>query len=261
MNLEKINPENPFKDAEDKLLFAKALDRLNAAFKRNQPMFSDFLDPMRCEMFLQLLTKKRREMTIKAYGGFEGAERKKLVFFADESTEDKAFPITPIALTYNSRFSKPPTHRDYLGATLGLGLERGKIGDILLCEDGATMYVSSDVSEFICENLQQAGRTAIKAKPGETLPSAQTLGTEKRVTVPSLRVDAVISSAFNLSRREAAALIESEKVFVNWKPTKKTQTVSPGDTITIRGHGRATIDELGGNTRKDRIVLIMRIHG
>ncbi|MCL2577464.1 MAG: YlmH/Sll1252 family protein [Defluviitaleaceae bacterium] len=245
-----MNSENQ----EDKLLFAKVLDRLNSAIKKEQSAFTDFLDPVRCESFLSLLAKKApQEIIVKANGGFENAERKMLGMIADE----ESFPITPITFTYNARFSKPPSHRDYLGAVLGLGLERGKIGDILIGENGATIYVSSDVAEFICENLQQAGRTAIKGKIGEALTSIEPQGKEKRITVPSLRTDAVISSAFNLSRRESAALIESEKVFVNWKPVKKTQLIYLGDTITIRGHGRVVIKEQAGNTKKDRIILII----
>ncbi|MCL2387029.1 MAG: YlmH/Sll1252 family protein [Defluviitaleaceae bacterium] len=246
--------ENPFKDAEDKLLFAKTLDRLTAAQKKGQSTFTDFLDPARCEAFLAILTKKSPILPT-AQGGHENAERKQIGFVMEDDSSSEAFPITPVTFTYNEKFSKPPTHRDYLGATIGLGLDRSKIGDIRLGETGAVMYVSTDVAAYICENLQQVGRTAVKGKLGESLPNLEEQGKEKRITVPSLRLDAVVSSAFNISRGKATALIESEKVFVNWKQAKKTQSISPNDTITIRGLGRATIDQQEGNTKKDRIVL------
>ncbi|MCL2224729.1 MAG: YlmH/Sll1252 family protein [Defluviitaleaceae bacterium] len=252
--------ENPFKDSEDKLLFAKALDRLNFAEKRGASAFTDFIDPMRCEMFLQILQKKSLQgVEVTASGGHANAERKMIGFLAaaENNAEDCTFPITPLTFTYNAKFCTAPTHRDYLGAVLGLGLERGKIGDIIMHEAAATMYVSSDVAEYICENLQQAGRTAIKGKIGEAPQTAEPQGTQKRITVPSLRTDAVISSAFNISRREATALIDSEKVFVNWKPAKKTQLIAPADTVTIRGKGRVIINEQVGSTKKDRLVLVI----
>jgi RNA-binding protein YlmH len=251
--------ENPFKEAEDKLLFAKALDRFNSAIKSGQPTFTDFLDPLRCEKFSNQLVvnyhQLKSNINITSHGGHEEAERKMIGFNAE------IFPITPITFTYNARFSKPPTHRDYLGATLGLGLDRAKIGDIVLNETGAVIYVQSAAAPFVCENLQQVKRTAVKGLIG--LPKAaasETKSQEKRITVPSLRVDAVISSALNLSRAKAAALIENEKVFINWKAAKKTQTVSEGDKITVRGLGRVTIIRQEGFTKKDRAVLQVSIN-
>ncbi|MCL2198741.1 MAG: YlmH/Sll1252 family protein [Defluviitaleaceae bacterium] len=233
---------------DEKLIFAKVKDRLIAAEKRGQPTFSDFLDPVRCAEFCTRLPQTT------AYGGYKEAERKMLGFLCEEIAD---FPITAITFTYNEKFSAAPTHRDYLGSVLGLGLERTKIGDIRVSEHGAVMYVSSDIAEYICENLQQVKRTKVKGQMDEGLAVIEKPTREKRITVPSLRLDAVISSAFNLSRGKAAALIDAEKVFVNWKLTKKTHTVSEGDAITIRGTGRIKISEIAGSTKKDRIVLII----
>ncbi|MCL1884160.1 MAG: YlmH/Sll1252 family protein [Defluviitaleaceae bacterium] len=249
-------PENPFKDAEDKLLFAKTLDKFNSARKKGEA-FTDFLDPFRCAAFTKILAANR-EISVAEYGGFENAERKMLGFFT-ENASDEFFPITPITFTYNEKFSKPPSHRDYLGSVLGLGLERGKIGDIRIGESGAILYVSSDISEYICENLNQVKRTVVKGKIGETLQIAESQNIEKRITVPSLRADAVISSALNLSRGKVVTLFESQKVFINWKPAKKTQTLTEGDAITIRGLGRLKLNSIEGNTKKDRIILQITI--
>ena len=243
------------KDDEDKIIFAKALDRLTESVNKEISTFTDFIDPARCETLI-LIFKKMNKREIKSFGGHENAERKIIGFIVND---EEIFPITPITFTFNAKFCKPPSHRDYLGAVLGLGLERRKIGDILLGENGATIFVSSDIAEYICENLKQAGRVAIKGKIGEVITSVSQ-SKEKRITVPSLRTDAVISSAFNLSRRDSSALIESEKVFVNGKPAKKTQLISAGDTITVRGKGRAVIKEQCGTTKKDRIVLQLTIN-
>jgi len=245
-----LHTENPFKEPDDKLLFAKALDRLTAYEKKHQATFTDFLNPVQVAAFMQVLFKYE----ITCFGGYEGAEREMLGFGAEETA---TFPITPIIITYNEKFSKAPTHRDYLGATLGLGLDRCKIGDIRLAESGAIMYVSSDIAVYIAENLQQVGRVKVKTSldPNKTLAGIENTGQEKRVTVASLRLDAVLSAALNLSRGKVTTLIDSEKVFVNWKPAKKTQALNPGDNVTVRGMGRITIKNEGGRTKKDRIVL------
>jgi len=251
--------ENPFKDAEDKLLFAKVLDKYTAAAKSYSTTHTDFLDAARCANFMQVLTK-HSDITITTYGGYENAERKMIIFNNDDI--DVTTHIIPIAITYNEKFSKAPTHRDYLGAVLGLGLGRGKIGDIRMAagQSGATLYAVEDVAYFIAEHLTQVGRVAVKAKTHQELDGQESTGVTKRVTVPSMRLDAVLGAAFNLSRGKAAALIDAEKVFVNWQIAKKTYTIEPGETITVRGMGRATIDSQGGNTKKDRIVLEVTVN-
>ena len=251
--------ENHFRAPEDKLLFAKVLDKLASAQKKRQPAHTDFIDPARCSAFMQTLMSKRRDVIIGAFGGWEDAERKMIGFFPQDDEDTADFPISPIAVTYNEKFSKAPTHRDYLGAVLGLGLDRVKIGDICLSGTGAVMYVSNEVADYIAETLNQVGRTAVKAKKTaqseEETSGLEKAGQEKRITVASLRLDGVLSAAFNLSRGKVAALIENEKVFINWKAAKKTQLVSEGDTLTIRGMGRVTVDAVEGRSKKDRVVL------
>ena len=260
-----MNTENPFKDGEERLLFAKVLDKYNAACKNGSPAFTDFMDPARCAAFLQVLNSTKifqvvsdtNHLKCVPHGGYENAERKIIGFFPGEVAD---FPIVPVAVTYNQRFSKAPTHRDYLGAVLGLGLDRGKIGDIRLGESGAVMYVAEDVAHFIAENLSQVGRVSVKAEAGCEPEGLETAGQSRRITVPSMRLDAVLGSTLNLSRGKASLLIESEKVFVNWKIAKKTYNVAVGDAITVRGVGRVSVDALGGNTKKDRIVLEVTVN-
>ena len=244
--------QNPFKDPDDKLHFAKVLDKLAMHQKKYQPTFTDFLNPVQCAAFMHVLAKHTDAV---AYGGYTGAERTMIGFGGD------SFPITPISVAYNARFSTPPTHRDYLGAVLGLGLDRSKIGDICLVESGAVLYVSSEICEYITENLQQVGRTTVTTAANQIIAaSSENTGQEKRVTVSSLRLDAVLSPALNLSRGKAATLIESDKVFVNWKPAKKTYQLAPGDNVTVRGLGRITINTEDGRTKKERIVLTVTRH-
>jgi len=240
--------DNLFKNTDDKLLFAKVLDKLK------QRTFTDFLDPMRCASFMQALERIKGNVIVSVSGGYKDAERKMIGFDADE------FPITPIKVMYNQKFSKPPSHRDYLGSVLGLGLDRGKIGDICLTGDGAVVYVCESVVPFLLENLTTVGRTAIKVSIAETSHQTERTGISKRVTVASMRLDAILSTAFNLSRGKAATLIEAEKVLVNWKLAKKTQPLNIGDKITVRGMGRISIDNECGSTKKDRTVLEVTIN-
>jgi len=249
-----MHTDNPFRETEDRLLFAKALDRQKAAHIKNHATFTDFMNPQRSAVFLHQFAKMKVAAIV--YGGYEDAERKMLGFAApQEVLSNESFPIVPLTVVYNARFSKQLTHRDFLGAVLGLGLDRGKIGDIRLGASGTVMYVAQEVADFILESLIEVGRATVTVKSYENITDLEIPGTPKRITAASLRLDAIISEALHLSRSKAAALIESEKVFVNWALAKKTQQLCEGDTVTVRQVGRLKIDEIIGTTKKDRVAL------
>jgi len=276
-----MNPQNPFKEAEDRLQFAKALDCLKASQAKNHATFTDFLNPQRCVVFLQQFSKMHVEA--KAYGGYEEAERKMIgfappypkkatteyhyndiVIFPENAGQDgplsnNSFPIQSLSVTYSGSFSKQLTHRDFLGAVLGLGIDRCVIGDIRISNSGAIMYVANQMAGFITESLHEVGRQTVTATPSTEASDIETPGTPKRITAASLRLDAVISSALHLSRSKAAALIEGEKVYINWALAKKTRQLSEGDIVTVRQVGRLRLDSISGPTKKDRVALLITL--
>lgn len=246
--------QNPYKDADEKLLFAKVLDKYVQAQMRHMLTYTAFLDPVRCAAFIDIIKRAGHGLNMCAYGGYENAERKIIAFDTCE-IDIENFPIAPIAVTYNGRFCAAPTHRDYLGAVLGLGIVREKVGDIAIGSDGAVVYIAQDVALFVCENLNKVGRVTVQAAMGEIVAPPIAAGSTRRVTVASMRLDAVLSAAFNLSRGKASSLIEAGRVFVDWKEAKKNHTLTQGNTITVRGMGRVQVNLQGGTTKKDRIVL------
>jgi len=245
-------------EKNDKIQFAKVIDRQEATTFKST--FTDFLDPARCSSFLNILKREQKLERVFIYGGHEYAERKVIGFLAESEFEQaeeptSLFPITPLSVMYNSKFSKPPIHRDYLGSILALGLDRGKIGDIVLAMAGATVYVHSSIANFIAEHLLHVGQAPVTVKIGQVMPKPTSTANKKRTTVASMRVDCVIGGTFNLSRKDASVLVEREKVFVNWKTAKKSYIVKQGDIITVRGIGRVEIGEQVGITKKERIIL------
>ena len=226
------------------------LDKLNLSQKRRIQTHTQFIDAAHIAQFTQALAGEDAT----AYGGYEGAERQ-IIIFNNENTPT----ITPLAISFNEKFTTSPSHRDYLGAVLGLGLERTKIGDIRLGKNGAIMYVLEDVADFIAAALTQVGRVSVKVHTNIAKIDIEEVITERRITVPSMRLDAVVSGALNISRGKAAALIEADRVFVNWKETKKTKEIAVGDKITVRGIGRVEVSEVAGSTKKERIVLLVRV--
>ena len=130
MAIETNKPENPFTEPNDKLGFSKVLDKYSMHIKYGSDEFTDFLDPKSIGIFLDVLKKHRIELII--YGGYAKSERNMMGFCENAGS----FPISPVLIAYDGRFSSPPTHRHYLGSLTGLGLDRGKLGDICMTMDG-----------------------------------------------------------------------------------------------------------------------------
>jgi RNA-binding protein YlmH len=285
-----------FTDSEDKILYAHLNDCCEACMKKRKAVFSGFMDPVRAEKFRLLYASEARRdsyggISVAAWGGYGQAERKMLCFYPDgeadilsfglnnqaqsyhefieseqpeqlltdngETSYSLFFPIDALQISFNAKFNSPPSHRDYLGGVLGLGLERVKIGDICVNENGALAYVSRDVSDYITATLERVGRTPVKVTLGEPADiDAQPSDIETRITVASPRLDAVIAAAFRLPRSKAAALIDGEKVFINWAAAVKSdKQIKDGDVITVRGFGRIKSNLTGGQTKKGRVVL------
>ena len=104
------------------------------------------------------------------YGGFEETERSLAVYLpeyieaADYSALSEFFETSPgdcpvsILKIKKDKFSKELTHRDYLGALMGLGINRDTTGDIIVSKDGCHIAVLKTMGEYIAENLTSAGR-------------------------------------------------------------------------------------------------------
>ena len=86
--------------------------------------------------------------------------------------------------------------------------------------------------------------------------------TIKTDTVASLRLDAVLSSAFGISRTKAAELILAGRARLNHQICEKTdKEVGENVLLSIRGMGRAKLLEVGGVSKKGRSFIKIGIYG
>lgn len=209
------------------------------------------------------------------YGGFDDAERTVALWLPEyvqaenESELNEFFRLSPddcpvsILGIKKDKFSKQLTHRDYLGALMGLGISRDMTGDITVGGEGCHIAVIKSMAEYIAENLTSAGRGTLSIKilaPFEAADIKKNEGIPDSFTVSSPRLDSVVKNAFGISRDAACAAIKGGLVFLNdiecGKPDKK---IAEGDKITLRHRGRIIISALPGKSKKGRdIVNIIR---
>lgn len=192
-------------------------------------------------------------------GGYETAERVIARFgSAKELGYEEEFPIVVIHISpLNPRFSDKLTHRDFLGAAVNLGIDRRLTGDILTDGTQAWLFAEAHIAPFIEENLTRVKHTAVSAKKTAKIPDGIISAPEEICVIcPSLRLDAVISKVFNISRKEADNLFAAEKIFVNSVvQTKPSHVLKEGDTVSARGLGRFKYIESAGDTRKGNIKI------
>ena len=83
---------------------------------------------------------------------------------------------------------------------------------------------------------------------------------EVRLTVSSLRLDNLTSSAFRVSRGDASEAIRQGLIFVNGLPqSKPDRNLQPGDKLVFRGKGKIILSDILGNTKKDKIAVVIQI--
>lgn len=189
------------------------------------------------------------------FGGYESAERCIAAFYTDDAPEEWEYPLACLELKWNEKYASP-AHRDLLGAVMGLGLERDSTGDIAMGKQSgcAYLFVHSDVESYIAMNLESAGHASLRIKSMQTPPEIKAPeGICIRITVSSLRLDAIIAAALKLSRTEAQRLIEGGLVKKNHVEELRGDVhLEEGDLLSVRGHGRMRIEGVDGLTRKGR---------
>lgn len=254
---------NDYREKDDKILLSQILDKIEMVEKKNKIEYTDFLDLSQIELVQKFINRIKIENYM-SYGGFEQAERKMFVIYPEkfnstvvEKNLSNIVQIIRIELPDEMRGKY--THRDYLGAVIKLGIERKKVGDIIVDSNGADIIIDKDVSKFLVENLGSLTRfskSTITVQNIEDLRPVEIRKEEFEIIVSSLRLDNVISELARCSRNKALDIINTERVFVNFEcETKKTKQIKPGDMVTIRGKGRFFIKEIVGQTRSGRIVI------
>ncbi|MEE0714281.1 MAG: YlmH/Sll1252 family protein, partial [Blautia sp.] len=151
------------------------------------------------------------------------------------------------------------THRDYLGSILNLGIERCKVGDILVEEDGAFVFCHTYMADFLIEKVCRIKHTPVKA---ERITEESQLPTPKREeisgTVASPRLDSVIGLAFRTSRSSMISYIEGGKVFINGKSVVSNgYTLKEGDIVSVHGKGKFQFHSVTSKTKKNRYHVIL----
>ena len=220
--------------------------------------YSGFLSPEEQDAFL----KKHPFGACRFEGGTQAAERCVLIC---GSEADLGYPPEPpIALLMirpaSEKFGEELSHRDILGAVLGLGIERSLIGDILIRGKTAWLFCLESIADFLAGNLRQIRHTSVTLSRAESLQDAPApVLVPLRLNVASERLDGILSAFCRLSRGKAAELIRLERVRIGARLAASPDIrLKEGDVLRVRGFGKAIYDGVVNETKKGRLYVALR---
>lgn len=251
---------------EEKIILAKLNDKIRLCKTKNKLVNTEFLN-----MYQENIIRKELErIKAKNYiltGGYSEAESKILIMYPEKITEEIAKEnitniIKVIKIQLPNEQKGKYQHRDYLGTIMQFGLERERIGDIIVYEDEAYVIALSENVQYIKDSLQTTKKfkkSKIEIIDIVEMKVKKPEFEEIKISVNSQRLDNFISEICKISRSETTRLIESELVSINCKiETKQTKTVETGDVLIIRGKGKFIVSDFLDINRKGKQVVIVK---
>ena len=237
---------------------------LEKAEDRHAQQTTAFTDPRQQQIAGELLHIFPGDVKCSYFGGYPEAERVRICVFPPKLAAADIQPKVSCLKIEGSFPSGILTHRDFLGALLGLGIKRETLGDIIYQgEEKAYLFLAPEIAPFIEQNLIKIGRYSARAEAAGLEALAQDLSVKKvkeiSGTVASMRADAVAGLGFGLSRSRMAPLIKGEQLKVNYQTINQpSKSVKEGDLLSLSGRGRVEVTQILGESKKGRTRLLLK---
>ena len=239
---------------EESMLARRLIDLSGQSDRKGIVTYSDFLNLNEQNIFHTVRSELYGRFEL--YGGYDHAERQMIAFLPDALVRPKEYPIVCLHIEpRNRKFAEALTHRDVLGSLMHLGIERSKLGDILIKEHEIFVFCHNTIRELIMTELVRIRHTDVRIS--EFHGDALTIQPKRELIngiITSNRLDALIAQMCRLSRSQSGDLIKKGLVFVNGKETVSiSYSCKPEDIISVRGYGRFRFLQAYGETKKGRI--------
>lgn len=239
-------------DSEEMILLRKINDLINKSRREFAVTYSHFLDPAQ-----QALISRVDKFfgAVSFDGGYEDAERRLCRVQTDEYSNDGGLPVVLLKAEATAK-DADISHREVLGALMGLGLKREMIGDIIAKGTAPCFFCYETAAEYIEFNLTRIGRCSVKVSRGELLEIPEPESELRSVNVSSMRLDCIAAEGFGISRSRAADFIKKGAAAVNWVCcTDVSREIRPGDKLSLRGKGKLQVLGISGTSKKGRFFV------
>jgi photosystem II S4 domain protein len=239
------------------------VDAAEQALRTWEPAWTSFMDGDVHEEAEQRLGGLA-ELHLSSSGGYPGAERRRLLLQrSDAPLESEVVPAELMGLEISGNFLFDPAERgDFRSSLLALGAPPGELGDLWLRGDRGAQVVLTAAQAKALNGLATSVRSVdvqLEARPLDQLQLPAPRQPRRFHTVEaSLRLDAVASAGFALSRNSMAELIRQGSVRINWRPaTSPSRLLAVGDRVQLEGRGELGLETITATKRERwRIELV-----
>ena len=260
-----------FTDAQ-KLLAAR-LDDMVMRATRGELACGNFLSPADAAFLSMLARERGMGKSFFLFGGYCGAERAlpiilpEFVSEYDGEAKEKAREFFPEefdnaarAIRIKGSGYRTLCHRDYLGSLLSLGIERDRLGDIVIQTDfEAVVFCSGSIHDFLLSHIDRiaSDKVAVTKFIPDSHFSAKKEFLPISDTIASARLDCIVAALTNLSREKAQAAIKGGLCELDYVIEERCgREIIPPCIISVRGIGKYNVLSFDGETRRGRIRLI-----
>ncbi|WP_028611209.1 RNA-binding protein [Paenibacillus harenae] len=242
---------------EEKPFVDRALEWIERSAQQHELKRTDFLDPRQAQM-VTMLANRNPDVIVRFDGGYPQAERQRAMIgpdYRDLDSEDAGISVLAVhGGPGQARLELD--HGDFLGALLGLGIKRDRIGDIHVHGQFCHIIVTDEIADYLNIHLRQVHRVNVMT---DVIPLTELLTIipkleEMSLSVASLRLDGIASDVYRVSRSKIVDPIRAGRCRVNWKAEEDPSSpLRSGDVVSFKGLGRFKVIEVDGVTKKGRI--------
>lgn len=239
---------------DEEMILKRLKELYNRAYNKGYYTYSTFLGLNGQSVLASFASANM----VTLFGGTGGTERVVAAFGDKEMYGyEPVFPIKCIRISPKGpKFAENLSHRDFLGSILSLGIEREQVGDIIIKDGVAHVFVLDNMAAYITGNLDRIRHTPVRCELTEDIPDIYSEAKELVVQIPSERVDVLVSKVYHLSRNDVTSLIKGKKIYIDGVLCNKDGArIKNGNVISVRGYGRIWYGEVMQTTKKGNLCV------
>ena len=254
-----MTEQNHWVRPQERPFVRRVEDAMNQVSTSHTWYITDFLTPR--EQVLISSIVHSRGLTVAYSGGYDGSERQRALIMPDNwypQSEDFAIvALSVVPFDGQVAFS----HGEVMGSVLGTGIDRKVVGDIVIAKAQVYIFVKREMSNHLIDTLSHVGRSTVEVRQAAIVEGIEPPSYEvNRISVASLRLDAVIAASCHISRDAAQTKVSKGQVKLNFIETDKPdESVAVGDLVSVHGFGRVEITNFIGESKKSRQLLEVHV--
>lgn len=252
---------NYYDKKADRMFVSSIIDKINKFDLTNHLVYTNFLDINEQAIAVSILNKLNAYYYI--FKPLEDTSRVVIFLLPDymlkENIEDIFSKyITVVKIT--PKIKGKLTHREYMGAIYSLGLKEDMIGDIFVYKDNCYLFSFKQNEKYILDNLVKVSKIQVNLSIlnvfSDEIKKIRVNFKSIEITIPSLRIDVILSEVFGLSRSKIKDKVDKSDLYVNSKPLYfAAYNVNLGDIISLKKCGKFKIGSIVRKTKSGKIVL------